>query len=40
MQDKSYVTNTDKYIEYPVNTAIEMGGKDCVKEGIFLSIAI
>ena len=33
MQDKSYVTNTDKYIEYLVNTAVEMGGKDCVKEG-------
>ena len=33
MQDKWYVTDTDKYIEYLVNTAVEIGGKDCVKEG-------
>ena len=35
MQDKSYVTNTDKYIEYPVNTAIEMVEKTVSKREYF-----
>ena len=29
--DKYYVTGTDKYTEYLVNNAIELGGMDCVK---------
>ena len=40
MSEKYYVTGTDKYTKYLVNTATELGGKDCVKGRNISPIAI